>query len=65
MISGSIRTPATSKSSASARFGNTFDDWGNRFICNIRNPVQHIVLDDYYLALNPAVVAATTIYDFG
>jgi putative membrane-bound dehydrogenase-like protein len=26
-----------------ARFGNSFDDWGNRFVCNIRNPVQHVV----------------------
>ena len=30
--------------SGGARFGNTFDDWGNRFLCNIRNPAQHIVL---------------------
>ncbi|MBL8848109.1 MAG: hypothetical protein JNG89_00405, partial [Planctomycetaceae bacterium] len=49
--------------SGGARFGNTFDDWGNRFICNIRNPVQHIVLDDHYLKLNPLVAAATTIHD--
>jgi len=49
--------------SGGARFGNTFDDWGNRFICNIRNPVQHIVFDDRYLKLNPAVAAATTIHD--
>ena len=27
------------------RFGNTFDDWGNRFLCNIRNPAQHVVLE--------------------
>lgn len=49
--------------SGGARFGNTFDDWGNRFICNIRNPVQHIVLEDHYLKLNPSVVAPTTIHD--
>ncbi len=35
------------------RFGNCFDDWGNRFICNIRNPVLHIVIDYRYLARNP------------
>jgi hypothetical protein len=31
--------------SGGERFGNTFDDWGNRFVCNIRNPVQHVVLE--------------------
>ncbi len=36
-----------------ARFGNTFDDWGHRFICNIRNPIQHIVLPRSVLARNP------------
>src|SRR4051812_31458160 len=30
--------------SGGARFGNTFDDWGNRFLRNIRNPAQHVVL---------------------
>ncbi len=30
--------------SGGARFGNSFDDWGNRFVCNIRNPAQHILL---------------------
>src|SRR5690606_14476476 len=28
--------------SGSGRFGNTFDDWGNRFLTNIRNPIQHV-----------------------
>ena len=27
-----------------ARFGNTFDDWGDRFICNIRNPLRYCLL---------------------
>ena len=49
--------------SGGARFGNTFDDWGNRFICNIRNPVQHIVFDDEYLRRNSSVRAATTIHN--
>ncbi|HVW35745.1 MAG TPA: PVC-type heme-binding CxxCH protein, partial [Pirellulales bacterium] len=38
--------------SGGARFGNGFDDWGNRFICDIRNPVEHIVLPSHYLARN-------------
>ncbi|MCA9042099.1 MAG: HEAT repeat domain-containing protein, partial [Planctomycetaceae bacterium] len=46
-----------------ARFGNTFDDFGNRFICNIRNPAQHIVLDQRYLARNPALPVNQAIND--
>ena len=43
--SASTRPPsASSRSRAARRFGNTFDDWGNRFICDIRNPAQHVVL---------------------
>ena len=38
-----------------ARFGNAFDDWGNRFVCNIRNPAQHVVIESRYLARNPHV----------
>src|SRR6202023_1074667 len=39
--------------SGGARFGNTFDDWGNRFLCDIRNPAEHVVLPARYLARNP------------
>ena len=39
--------------SGGARFGNTFDDWGNRFLCDIRNPAEHVVLPAHYLARNP------------
>ena len=49
--------------SGGARFGNTFDDWGNRFVCNIRNPVQHVVLPNRYLARNPYLPVATAVHD--
>ncbi|MFO0979031.1 MAG: PVC-type heme-binding CxxCH protein [Planctomycetaceae bacterium] len=39
--------------SGGARFGQTFDDAGNRFLCNIRNPIRQLVYDDRYLARNP------------
>lgn len=35
------------------QFGNTFDDWGNRFVCSESNPLRHVVLPDHYLARNP------------
>lgn len=40
-----------------ARFGNTFDDFGNRFLCNIRNPAIHVVVDSRYSARNPFYAA--------
>jgi len=49
--------------SGGARFGLTFDDWGNRFLCNIRNPVIHVVLPAHYLARNPAVPFQKALFD--
>lgn len=39
--------------SGSEQFGNTIDDWGNRFICQNSKPAVHIVLPARYLARNP------------
>lgn len=58
MATGDFRFPPDKPAEAfellsgGARFGNTFDDWGHRFICNIRNPIQHVVLPRHYLARN-------------
>lgn len=49
--------------SGSARFGHSFDDWGQRFLCNIRNPVQHVVLPAAELARNPLLTVPKTIHD--
>jgi putative membrane-bound dehydrogenase-like protein len=46
-----------------ARFGHCFDDFGNRFLCNIRNPVQHVVLPLAPLARNPQLLAPATLHD--
>lgn len=35
------------------QFGLCFDDFGNRFVCSNRNPVQHVVLEDHYSKRNP------------
>jgi putative membrane-bound dehydrogenase-like protein len=45
------------------RFGQSFDDWGNRFLCNIRNPVIHVVLPEPYLARNPFLPVRSALYD--
>lgn len=49
--------------SGGERFGACFDDWGNRFLCNIRNPVQHVVLPLKYLTRNPNLVVPSAIQD--
>ncbi len=49
--------------SGGARFGGSFDDWGNRFLCNIRNPAQHIVLPGRYLERNRSLAAPSPIHD--
>jgi len=36
----------------SGRFGNSMDDWGNRFTTNIRNPVQQLLFPSRYLRRN-------------
>ncbi|RPI82298.1 MAG: dehydrogenase, partial [Planctomycetaceae bacterium] len=35
------------------QFGNTFDDFGNRFTCSESQPLLQIVLPQHYLARNP------------
>ncbi|MDB6073557.1 MAG: putative rane-bound dehydrogenase, partial [Verrucomicrobiaceae bacterium] len=49
--------------SGGARFGNSRDDWGNRFLCNIRNPAQHIVIESRYLSRNPFLPAVSPLVD--
>ncbi|MBU6301137.1 MAG: hypothetical protein KGS60_06265 [Verrucomicrobia bacterium] len=57
-VTGSVRLE-----SGGARFGQTFDDWGNRLLCNIRNPCQHVVLPYRYLARNPYLVVPSPFND--
>lgn len=35
------------------QFGNTFDDFGNRFLCSESRPLLHAVLPQHYLERNP------------
>lgn len=45
------------------QFGLCFDDFGNRFICSNRNPVQHVVLEDQYSKRNPFFAIKSLIQD--
>lgn len=49
--------------SGGGRFGHAFDDWGNRFICNIRNPIRHAVVPDRALRRNPLAIVSGTVHD--
>jgi putative membrane-bound dehydrogenase-like protein len=45
------------------QFGQTFDDYGNRFVCSNRNPAIHVVLENRFLKRNPLVAVAATSHD--
>src|SRR5207244_12412539 len=45
------------------QFGNTFDDWGNRFLCSESQPLLHVVLPQHYLARNPYLPVASGIHN--
>jgi putative membrane-bound dehydrogenase-like protein len=57
------RTEVLEAISGGARFGNTFDDFGNRFLCDIRNPAQHVVLPARYLARNAYLPVPRALHD--
>jgi putative membrane-bound dehydrogenase-like protein len=46
-----------------SQFGNAFDDWGNRFLCNESHPLLHVVLPQHYLARNPYLPVPQAIQD--
>ena len=45
------------------QFGQTYDDYGNRFVCSNRNPAIHVVLENRFLERNPLVAVAATSHD--
>ncbi|MCI0684874.1 MAG: HEAT repeat domain-containing protein [Gemmataceae bacterium] len=45
------------------QFGNTLDDWGQRFVCDNRHHLRHIVLEDRYIRRNPNLAAPGLVHD--
>jgi putative membrane-bound dehydrogenase-like protein len=45
------------------QFGNTFDDLGNRFVCDNRHHLRHIVIENRYLKRNPHLAARAVVHD--
>jgi len=46
-----------------SQFGQSFDDYGRRFICMNRLPVQHVVLSSKWLGRNPNFAFSDTVQD--
>ncbi|MFV0443858.1 MAG: PVC-type heme-binding CxxCH protein, partial [Planctomycetaceae bacterium] len=46
-----------------ARFGQGVDDWGERYLTNIRNPVQQVVLPTEVVGRNPFALVGSPLQD--
>lgn len=49
--------------SGNGQYGLTFDDYGNRFVCSNRNPLQHVVIEDRYVRKNPLLAVPAVVHD--
>ncbi|MEO6786551.1 MAG: PVC-type heme-binding CxxCH protein, partial [Chthoniobacteraceae bacterium] len=46
-----------------SQYGIAFDDFGRRFICMNRLPVQHVVIESHWLRRNPHLAFGETVQD--
>src|SRR4029078_8989904 len=49
--------------SGMGQYGNTFDDWGNRFVCDNRHHLRHIVLANRYIKRSPLLAVPAVLED--
>jgi putative membrane-bound dehydrogenase-like protein len=49
--------------SGMGQYGNCFDDWGRRFVCDNRHHLRHVVIEDRYLKRNPYLAAPAVVQD--
>lgn len=49
--------------SGMGQFGNTFDDWGNRFVCDNRHHLRHVVMPNHYIKRNPNLAVPEVLED--
>src|SRR5580700_6199848 len=47
------------------QFGNSFNDWGDRFLCDESEPILQAVLDTHYLDRNPYLPASRGVENIG
>ncbi len=51
--------------SGQGQFGLTFDDYGNKFVCDNRTPIDHAVLQPHHLKRNPRYAFSQTVNTVG
>jgi putative membrane-bound dehydrogenase-like protein len=49
--------------SGMGQYGNAFDDWGRRFVCDNRHHLRHIVLESRYIKRNPYLAVPDVVED--
>jgi putative membrane-bound dehydrogenase-like protein len=49
--------------SGMGQYGNCFDDWGRRFVCDNRHHLRHVVLPERYLRRNPFLAVTEVVED--
>ena len=49
--------------SGGGQHGMTLDDWGDTFVCDNSNPIEHLAYDAKYANRNPFVVAPSPVVD--
>jgi putative membrane-bound dehydrogenase-like protein len=49
--------------SGMGQYGNSFDDWGRRFVCDNQHHLRHVVLPNHYLARNPYLAVTAVLED--
>ena len=49
--------------SGMGQFGNTFDDWGRRFVCDNNHHLRHVVFPNRYAKRNPYLVLPAVVED--
>ncbi|HEY1376390.1 MAG TPA: PVC-type heme-binding CxxCH protein, partial [Gemmataceae bacterium] len=49
--------------SGMGQYGLTFDDWGNRFVCDNHHHIRHVVLPNRYLKRNPYLAVPAVLED--
>ncbi|HEY7326480.1 MAG TPA: PVC-type heme-binding CxxCH protein [Gemmataceae bacterium] len=49
--------------SGMGQYGNSFDDWGRRFVCDNQHHLRHVVLPNRYLARNPFLAVGAVLED--
>jgi len=57
------RTGAFEPTSGGGQHGLTLDDWGDTFVCDNSNPIEHLTYDARYTARNPFAIAPSPVVD--